>query len=1005
METAETYLKQGDAFRAEGKWKEALQCYQAAINLSQDKSGLYHKLGDFLLDIEYYEKAIEAYLNNIKFEPEFSWSHYNLGVAFYQTGKWQESFNCYNKVTELDSKFWEFNSVDFHIQQKLGDFLLEQKSWKEATVCYQRAIALNVNYPWSFTNLARALYQLGETEEAVASVRQAIEVKPDFDWGYFYLGEILSDLGEKNEAITAYHRALELNPELQEVYQRLEKLRGDRQQESLEIVADKSSNPEKQTSQQDIDLDLVIQIEKAAVKAIHITNKKLLFYISTDLEIQLDAQVRWEGCDSSHICFLEKVKAEAINQYLLVISSDQLDKQETLTKLIIISNDRQLLVEEIYIHPSAELAVFLEPISADWSQEQFLCFLVRLRESIASFLVPEIHKLMGQLRDQLENSSKIQLEYGCWLSPSMIYLEASVQERWIFGKTKVLLLSNQGCAVAQGYFFQISHNQLAGVAIAHQDVYTVPYDLHTLTIFDNEKPIVVEGGIFEKAYSLEFVNRLNSKPEYQKHLIRESTCWGIIEQIPKNLQPEAENLLYKLQSFVNVPPVSLIDPNLPFNIFIDQAIPIQSQGLFIHGWMHDPYNSLEKIEVISALGFSMFIDESKIYKLERQDVREYIQTTRYANFDAQLGFCAYIQVPEEIRQKFESFAELHSFRFKIKLKGGIELEIVPDTKYHDVFSARQTVVKIAPANQVSDDMLEHCIGPAAAALQQLCIAQVTAKEVNIIGKPVQNPKVSIIIPLYKQLDFMKVQFATLAHDPFTQNCEVIYVLDSPAQETEVKNFLIEHSALYQIPVKLVVMNRNSGYAMANNIGVKYAEGQYLVLMNSDVFPKTIGWAEKMVAFYETSSKIGAVAPKLIYEDDSLQHAGMFFEKTTFPFWITLHSCKGFSNHYPAAQNNRKVPAVTGACLMIEKALYEQVGGYSTDYVIGDFEDSDLCLKCGELGYESWYFAEAELYHLERQSVPQSPVYSGSVVWRYNAQLHQQRWGDKIERIMQTFTNN
>ena len=85
--------------------------------------------------------------------------------------------------------------------------------------------------------------------------------------------------------------------------------------------------------------------------------------------------------------------------------------------------------------------------------------------------------------------------------------------------------------------------------------------------------------------------------------------------------------------------------------------------------------------------------------------------------------------------------------------------------------------------------------------------------------------------------------------------------------------------------------------------------------------------------------------------------------------------------------------------MISKKLYAQVGGLTTDYIIGDFEDSDLCLKCQELGYESWYFADATLYHLERQSVPLNTVYSGSLAWQLNARLHDQRWGTHISQLM------
>jgi GT2 family glycosyltransferase len=161
----------------------------------------------------------------------------------------------------------------------------------------------------------------------------------------------------------------------------------------------------------------------------------------------------------------------------------------------------------------------------------------------------------------------------------------------------------------------------------------------------------------------------------------------------------------------------------------------------------------------------------------------------------------------------------------------------------------------------------------------------------------------------------------------------------------------------------------------------------------------------MAEFYQNKSKIGVLGAKLLYEDGSLQHAGMFFAQTTFSFWLTLHYYKGLPGNYAPAQQTRPVPAVTGACLMIRKELYDEVGGLTTDYVIGDFEDSDLCFKCRALGYESWYFADTTLYHLERQSVPLNNSYNGSLAWQLNGRLHQERWGKEIAMVMQKLTTN
>ncbi len=624
----------------------------------------------------------------------------------------------------------------------------------------------------------------------------------------------------------------------------------------------------------------------------------------------------------------------------------------------------------------------------------------------------EINSLFANLQqDKLELSvcqrlwdnfqgHRLALNYGIWLSPSIVYFEATVGSCWVLNEVEILVCSNYKYAIAKANFFQISHEQVVGVACFAQDLYVEDYDNYHICInYNHSSPVLVEGTISTKAYGLEFIQHLQTKPDYQKHLIRENLSNTVIKLIPENLKPEAGDLFKKLQYFLDIPASNYVDPNLPFKIFIDYIIPLKFDGLFISGWLQDPYQMLEEIIAISALGFELKLSKQDIYRLERRDVSEFLQNTRYGNFEGNLGFCAYARVPDLIRKSIQGFAELHSFRFLVRLKGNIEIEIIPDVKYSDFYNARRQVMQITSPDKVSEQMLTNCIAPAGLKLQQLCIEQVRIKDVTVIGTPVKEPLASIIIPLYRRLDFMKVQLATMANDPANKQCEIIYVLDSPEQEEQLRTFLLNHCTLYQLPVKLVVMERNSGYAAANNAGASQAIGKYLVLLNSDVFAQTKGWVLKMAEFYAILPKIGTLGAKLIYEDGSLQHAGMFFAQTTFPFWLTLHYYKGLPGNYSLAQQTRAVPAVTGACLMISKELYDQVGGLTTDYIIGDFEDSDLCLKCRELGYESWYFADATLYHLERQSVPLNSVYNGSLAWRLNGRLHQKRWKRQIAELM------
>jgi GT2 family glycosyltransferase len=103
--------------------------------------------------------------------------------------------------------------------------------------------------------------------------------------------------------------------------------------------------------------------------------------------------------------------------------------------------------------------------------------------------------------------------------------------------------------------------------------------------------------------------------------------------------------------------------------------------------------------------------------------------------------------------------------------------------------------------------------------------------------------------------------------------------------------------------------------------------------------------------------------------------------------------------YRPAQHTRDVPGVTAPAWWLAERTYERVGGYTDDYVIGDYEDSDLCLKIRRLGLQIAYEPAACLYHFERRSIRRSQDYMRGVASQYNSWLHTQRWEDDISELM------
>jgi GT2 family glycosyltransferase len=155
-------------------------------------------------------------------------------------------------------------------------------------------------------------------------------------------------------------------------------------------------------------------------------------------------------------------------------------------------------------------------------------------------------------------------------------------------------------------------------------------------------------------------------------------------------------------------------------------------------------------------------------------------------------------------------------------------------------------------------------------------------------------------------------------------------------------------------------------------------------------PTAYGWIEPLAGRLQEDG-VGATGPMLLYEDDSIQHAGMYFtQDSASDHSVNRHYFKGYPRTFASAHETRIVPALTGACLMITRPTFEKIGGFSTDYVIGDYEDSDICLKLRQEGLLCLYCGNVALYHLERQSMERHEGYRHAV-YRYNALLHHRRW--------------
>lgn len=302
-------------------------------------------------------------------------------------------------------------------------------------------------------------------------------------------------------------------------------------------------------------------------------------------------------------------------------------------------------------------------------------------------------------------------------------------------------------------------------------------------------------------------------------------------------------------------------------------------------------------------------------------------------------------------------------------------------------------------------MVERFAGHDGAVLRRLVARSRTHTAANAplvkrIGPQVEAPEVSLLVPLFGRYDFVDHQLLEFAYDPFiTRRCEVIYIVDDPNIAAPVLSAMEGWWQLYGVPLTVVWGGRNRGFSGANNLGLSVARGRQVLFLNSDVVPTAPGWLEKLSRRLDAHPGHGLLGARLLFPGGGLQHDGMAFEfNRTYGVWLNQHPGKGLPA--PVATDGAVVdwPAATGACLIGRREEIGALGGFSEDYLIGDFEDSDLCLKVEAAGRKIGVCPDIALTHLERQSFGLHGSGEFRVrVMLFNAWLHQERWGEALAR--------
>jgi GT2 family glycosyltransferase len=238
-------------------------------------------------------------------------------------------------------------------------------------------------------------------------------------------------------------------------------------------------------------------------------------------------------------------------------------------------------------------------------------------------------------------------------------------------------------------------------------------------------------------------------------------------------------------------------------------------------------------------------------------------------------------------------------------------------------------------------------------------------------------RASVVVPVHGRAGLTERCLDVLLAD-LPAGCEAIVVDD--ASEDRTPDLLAGFGAA----IRALRLELNAGFAAACNAGAAAARGEHLVFLNNDTEPQP-GWLAALLAYAEAHPEAAVVGAKLLHPVGTIQHAGIVFGQDGYPH--NLYA--GFPADHPAPNQERRLQAVTGACMLVRREAFERVGGFDEGF-LNSMEDVDLCLRLGETGADVRYAPAAVVTHLESAT-------RGAGDFEPSVARYRERWRARVHR--------
>jgi hypothetical protein len=396
-------------------------------------------------------------------------------------------------------------------------------------------------------------------------------------------------------------------------------------------------------------------------------------------------------------------------------------------------------------------------------------------------------------------------------------------------------------------------------------------------------------------------------------------------------------------------PAVQIDAGAARGLFVDQLYAVDERSFYVRGWMRDADAEVTRLVMVSPEGATADI-LPELARYPRPDVAAFYAEGAAATGASadRTGFLAAFSLDAPSRLGHGWKVEMHNAE-------GDAVEAPAPEVISDAAATRSAVLNDL-AYDLSPDapfLSQH----AEPALSRLVAHRTSREEVTAVhsyGATVPTPDVTVLVPLYKRLDFLEHQLAAFVSDPEMRDVDLVYVLDSPSWPSRRCSWprAVPH-VRRAVPAGAAAAQPRLRRREQRRGELRPRPAAPAAELRRPAGPP--GVADRPRRGARPAALRGAVGRKLLYEDDSLQHAGMYFDRPEgSQLWTNGHYFKGLHRSFPPASVERTVPAVTGACLLLATELWNEVGGLCGGFVQGDYEDSDLCLRLLQAGRLNYY---------------------------------------------------